>query len=158
MIAFLFVFQILLWTPGMAQNKCNEGGNLKIQSITPIHTVDQIEPTLDFWEGKLGFRRTAEVPHGGGLGFVMLEKDGSQMMLQTFASVADDMPSIMNRVKGSATVLYVVVDSLDSALKCLDGMEFIVPPRETFYGAREVVVASPSGHLTVFAERLAQND
>ena len=51
--------------------------------ITPILIVDEIEPSLNFWVAKLGFEKTVEVPEGDKLGFVILQKEGAEVMLQS---------------------------------------------------------------------------
>jgi len=58
--------------------------------ITPILLVDEIEPSLKFWMDKLGFEKTVEVPEGDKLGFVLLTKDGTEVMLQSRESVKKD--------------------------------------------------------------------
>ena len=58
--------------------------------ITPILIVDEVEPSLEFWVNQLGFQKTVEVPEGEKLGFVILEKEGTEVMLQSRASVKKD--------------------------------------------------------------------
>ena len=43
-----------------------------VKKLTPILTVESIEPCLPFWMDALGFTKTVEVPHGDALGFVIL--------------------------------------------------------------------------------------
>ena len=64
---------------------------MTISKLTPVLMVEAIEPVLDFWIKRLGFNKTTEVPHEGHLGFVILEKDGIEIMYQTKASVAADI-------------------------------------------------------------------
>src|SRR4029453_8853944 len=45
-----------------------------MKKLTPVLFVGEIEPCLEFWT-RLGFERTAEVPEGDRLGFVLLTKD-----------------------------------------------------------------------------------
>ncbi|HYV96003.1 MAG TPA: hypothetical protein VE967_00960, partial [Gemmatimonadaceae bacterium] len=61
--------------------------------LTPVLVVDSIEPVLRFWD-QLGFSKTAEVPHENVLGFVILERDQIQIMYQSRASVAADVPAL----------------------------------------------------------------
>ncbi len=129
---------------------------MKILRSTPIMIVDHIEASLEFWVQRLGYNKIAEVPHGNELGFVLLEKDGNQVMLQTRKSVADDLPAILQEVKENTVVQYVDVDSLDEVLKCVEGMTLLVPPRETFYGAREILLRDPAGYLVSFAEQISK--
>jgi hypothetical protein len=64
-----------------------------LKRISPVLMVTRIEPCLAFWEA-LGFDRTTDVPHGDHLGFVILEKNGLEVMYQTKDSVAGDVPSL----------------------------------------------------------------
>lgn len=121
---------------------------MNIKQITPLHVVDAIEPALPFWEQGLGYRRVAEVPHEGKLGFVLLVREGAQVMLQTRASAEHDVPALARA--GSA--LYVDVASLDEAKKAVAGLEAVLPERTTFYGARELWVRDPAGIVVCLAE------
>ena len=47
----------------------------------------------------LGFEKTIEVPHADKLGFVALQKDGTEVMYQTYASLGDDMPQVAEAAK-----------------------------------------------------------
>ena len=55
---------------------------MKISRATPVLFVDRVEPTRDFFT-KLGFTVLFDVPEGDRLGFVGLEKDGVQVMVET---------------------------------------------------------------------------
>ena len=121
-----------------------------LHACTPVLYVDAIEPVLPFWE-RLGFARVAEVPHGDRLGFVILVGEGIQLMYQTHASVADDVPGAVPAGSGVSMGLYVKVDDLDAVARALDGIAPAVPRRTTFYGADEIGWHEPGGHLVLFA-------
>lgn len=124
---------------------------MKIQKLTPVLMVEAIEPVLDFWVKRLGFSRTTEVPHEGHLGFVILEKDGIEVMYQTRASVASDIaPLAQAPMKG--TFLFFQVDDLDAVEQALQGIAPVVPRRKTFYGADELIVREPAGNAITFAQ------
>ncbi len=157
---YLFLVAILLapTAPVAAQppaSSCPEGKPVKILRNTPIEIVEQIEPHLDFWK-RLGFTKTVEVPHGDRLGFVILAKDDQQIMLQTRASIGEDIAVLSPHLEKHTVVQYIDVDSLDALLASLGDWKLLLPPRETFYGAREVVVQDPAGFLLVFAEHKPQ--
>ena len=65
-----------------------------LKRMTPILTVETIEPSLPFWMEGLGFEKTMEVPEGDHLGFAALEKGGFELMLQTRSSVEADLPAL----------------------------------------------------------------
>ena len=115
---------------------------MKIKNATPILVVDAIEPCLPFWTGPMGYEKQVEVPHEGKIGFVLLTRDDRELMMQTRASVAADLPALKLDV---TCVLYFDVPSLDQALAEAKGATVLVPPRETFYGAREAFLRDASG-------------
>lgn len=130
---------------------------MKIENTTPILIVDAIEPCLPFWIDVLGYEKQVAVPQGDALAFVLLSSmNAGELMLQTKKSFADDVPAIAKR-KPSA-ILYVDVANLDEALAASKGAELVMPVRETFYGTREACIESPSGHLVLFAEKLARRE
>ncbi|HLK18333.1 MAG TPA: VOC family protein [Bryobacteraceae bacterium] len=124
--------------------------------ITPILIVDEIEPSLDFWVSKLGFAKTVEVPEGDKLGFVILQKDGAEVMFQTRASVKKDAGPAADAVLAAGSNLYVEVENFGDALDRVKGADVVVPERITFYGMREIWVREPGKNVLGFAARNSQ--
>jgi uncharacterized glyoxalase superfamily protein PhnB len=126
---------------------------MKINKATAIHFVEAIEPALPFWSA-LGFTKEVEVPHGNKIGFVILKHEDRELMLQTHASLAEDLPQTKELAPKHA--FYMDVESLDQARdlvkKALNGGRVLVEERTTFYGARECWVIDPTGALIALAE------
>jgi uncharacterized glyoxalase superfamily protein PhnB len=120
-----------------------------MQSLTPILIVNEIEPCLGFWKS-LGFEVTVEVPEGDRLGFVILKNGPVEVMDQSRASVAKDVPIMADFP--SSSVLYIHVTNIDEIIGKLDGFEVLTPKRTTFYGATEYTVREPGGNAIGFAE------
>ena len=123
----------------------------RIVKSTPVLVVDRVEDSLPFWETRLGWKRTVEVPHGEAIGFVILVKDDIELMLQSRASIADDIKQLASEPFGNAC-LFVEVASLDDLRARLLVNDIIAGPRETFYGSREIITREPGGHIVNFAE------
>jgi len=128
--------------------------NMNVKRITPVLFVKDIEPVLPFWVEQLGFTKTIEVPHGNKIGFVALQKGNTEVMYQSYASVAEDMPLIAEIHKGP-TFLYIEVDNLDAVLNVLKDAKVVQPERTAFYGMREVGFQEPGGHYVTFAQPVA---
>jgi hypothetical protein len=127
-----------------------------MESLSPVMFVDEVEPCLDFW-GRLGFEVVDTVPHGDVLGFAMLKHGGVVVMLQSRASLADDMPAVNELVRGHNLGLFLRVASLDEVLGRLAPQDVrLFEERVTFYGTREVGVLAPGGFPVTFAQRVAQ--
>ena len=121
-----------------------------MKKLTPILAMEAIEPTLPFWVDALGFEKTVEVPHGEALGFVILVKDGYEVMLQTIASIHADVPATAPPPGGS--VLFLEIEDLSAIENAVAEYELLVPRRKTFYGAEEIFVREPGGNVVGFAQ------
>ena len=122
-----------------------------MKKLTPVLYVEEIEPALPFWVERLGFEKTAEVPHGDRLGFVILQRGAVEIMYQTRDSVREDVPALGGMPTGGS-MLFVQVDDLDAVERALEGIEPVTPRRKTFYGADELIVREPGGNVVNFAQ------
>jgi len=115
--------------------------------------VPAIEPLLPLWEA-LGFTRTAEVPHGDALGFVILTQEDAELMLQTVDSVRADEPRVFEGpVPLGASSLFVQVDDLDAVVAKLPAETAVfIERRTTPYGATETFIRDAAGNVVVFAQ------
>jgi hypothetical protein len=120
--------------------------------LTPVIVVDEIESCLAFWVDRLGFEKTVEVPEGSRLGFVMLRKDGVEVMYQSRESVEKDVPAVLPERRGHSIALFVEVSDVAAVERALEGLEVIVPRRRTFYGMDEIGVREPGGNAVIFAQ------
>jgi len=116
----------------------------------PAPRVEEIEPSLPFWVDALGFTKTVEVPHEDALGFVILEKDGYEVMMQTTASMKADVPATVQPAGGS--VLFLEIENLSAIEEAVADYELLVSRRKTFYGAEEIFVREPGGNVVGFAQ------
>ena len=124
-----------------------------VQKITTVLAVESVEPSLDFWERRLGFEQIASVPHENTIGFALLMKDGVEVMLQSVASILADLGSNTGEVNGRSAALFIEVGDLPAVEQALTGYPVEMPKRETFYGMIEIGVREPGGHFIVFAQR-----
>jgi catechol 2,3-dioxygenase-like lactoylglutathione lyase family enzyme len=120
-----------------------------LKSLAPVLIVDAIEPSLPFWTDGLGFTLVTTVPEAAPFDFAILARDGVEVMLQTRASAAADTGDVASGLQASA--LYLSVGAIDPVLAALGTADIVVPRRTTFYGADEVWVRDPAGHLVGFA-------
>ncbi|HET9284486.1 MAG TPA: VOC family protein [Candidatus Angelobacter sp.] len=126
---------------------------ITVKRITPILFAQEIEPCIKFWTERLGFQKTVEVPEGDKTGFAILEKDGLELMYQSYASVEKDSAATAELARKGPTFLYIDVDDLSRALAATKGAEIAMPERSTFYGSREFGIKDPVGHWIIFAQQ-----
>lgn len=120
-----------------------------LAKLTTVVVVDDIEVCLPAWEA-LGHRVSVRVPETGKLGFVILAGKASELMLQTRASLKQDLPEIAERDPGH--LLYAETASLARAKKALPTARVIIDERTTFYGAKESWLELDGGVFLGLAE------
>jgi len=151
-ISILPMLGMLLFAGSAAAQGEKTVKTIEVKKVTAVLLVEEIEPCLNFWVERLGFTKTAEVPDGNKLAFVMLLKGTTEVMYQTFASVEKDNAQLAKDMRKGPTFLYVEVDDLDAVIAALKGVPVVMPVRTTFYGAKEIGVKDPAGHFVTFAQ------
>ena len=94
-----------------------------------------------------------EVPEGEKLGFVILQKDGAEVMLQSRASVKEGrrlQPPMRYSWRDRICISKWTASPMPWSVK---GAEVLVPERTTFYGMREIWVREPGRNVLGFAAR-----
>lgn len=130
---------------------------MSVRKMTPVLIVERIEPSMALWVDRLGFEKTIEVPEGDHLGFAAFARGGLEIMYQTRESVTEevrsaDLPKALLPVEGSRATLFCEVEDLKAIREKLQGLEILLPYRKTAYGAEELWMREPGGHIVGFAE------
>jgi hypothetical protein len=114
--------------------------------------VDTIEPSLPFWQERLGFQRPVELADGDRLGFVILTNGPVEVMYQTQAMLKKDSSVHGKSFNNDKSYLFVEIKDIDALEEALKGFEIIMPRRQTFYGSTETGYREPGGHFVTFAQ------
>lgn len=125
----------------------------EVKKITPILFAEELEPCIQFWTERMGFQKTIEVPEGDKIGFALVEKNGVELMYQSFSSAEKDNAANGAAARKGPTFLYIEVADLDAALAATKGAEIVMPMRTTFYHAKEFGIKDPVGHYLIFAQQ-----
>jgi len=105
-------------------------------------------PCPSGWSGS-GSKKALEVPDGQQLGFVILKRGQLELMLQSRASLQKDVAPIADGPHRS--VIYFEVADLAPVRAALGDWPLVIPERTTSYGAHEIIVREPAGHVVFFA-------
>jgi uncharacterized glyoxalase superfamily protein PhnB len=125
----------------------------EVKKITALLFVQEIEPCVQFWTERMGFQKTMDVPEGDKLAFAILEKNGMELMYQSFASVEKDNAAVGAAARRGPSFLYIEVADLNDTLEATKGVEMVMPVRTTFYNSKEFGVKDPAGHYFIFAQQ-----
>jgi len=121
--------------------------------LTPVLIVDDVEPCLAFWTGRLGFTAENQVPGDDGkLVFASVKKGDIEVMYQTKASVIAERPEAGSDLTGHSTALFITTEDLDAVEKAIAGVPVVSPRHTTFYGSTEIYVREPGGNTVGFAQ------
>jgi len=125
-----------------------------ISRMSSVLLVDRIEPSLDFWVQRLGFEVRLQVHGEDRLEFASLGRGDVEIVYRTRDSLHDDAPGLLDGGRHRPwVVIYLQVDDLDEILPRLEGVEVVVPLRETIFGTREIFVREPSGRIIALSSR-----
>jgi uncharacterized glyoxalase superfamily protein PhnB len=126
-----------------------------IHQITPLLTTDDMDASLRFYRGVLGFTVAMTVPDEAPHDWALLTSGETALQLQTAKSIGDDLGRMEGRPSGSGPMLYIDVDDVEALRQRVEGeAPVVVAMRETFYGTREFGVTDPNGVVLIFAEDL----
>jgi uncharacterized glyoxalase superfamily protein PhnB len=125
----------------------------EVKKITALLFAQEIEACLEFWTERMGFQKTVEVPEGDKLAFAILEKNGMELMYQSFASVDKDNAATAAAARKGPSFLYIEVADINDALAATKGAELTMPVRTTFYNSKEFGIQDPAGHYFIFAQQ-----
>lgn len=120
----------------------------RVLSTTALFVVADLERSIDFYCGKLGFGEPGvwgEPPC-----FAMLNRDGFDLMLSLGETPGHVRPNGPDHVWD----LYIKVDDLGAEAAALraSGMALDREPSDTEYGMRELEVVDPDGYRVCLAE------
>lgn len=114
--------------------------------------VKDIHRTIAFYR-LLGFKVSMTVPDKGEPVWGMITNGGVTIMMQTFASMGDELPEIDRSKSGGSLLFYIKTqkirafyDEIKMKVEVIKGLE------KTFYGATEFTVRDVDGFFLTFAE------
>jgi uncharacterized glyoxalase superfamily protein PhnB len=75
-----------------------------------------------------------------------------QLMFQTAASIAEDLPGFNTEKTGGSLSLFIEVEDAAALFRDVEGkVDVFMPLKDTFYGKREFGILDLNGYLVVFA-------
>lgn len=139
------------------ERRSREPESLRLRSLEPSFTVDDLERSVRFYTDVLGFIVTERWTDGGVLRGVMLKAGVCELGLSQ-----DDWAKGRDRKKGQGMRIWCKteqdVDALAARIKAAGG-HLTEEPKDQPWGARSLSVDDPDGFgLTIYRERPAPVD
>ena len=123
-----------------------------MESLTVNLFVRDINKTIAFYK-QLGFEITMTVPEQGDPVWAMLVNGGVTIMLQTIASMGNELPDIDRTKSGGSLLFYIKLKNIRTFFEQIkDKTEVVKGLEKTFYGATEFTIKDIDGYHLTFAE------
>jgi glyoxylase I family protein len=123
---------------------------LEVRGMTPHLAVFDMPTSLKFYRDALGFEIAASSGNPPDCGWVMLKRDGVELMLNT-AYDEGERPERMDSSRIGAhedTTLYFACPDVDGAYEHLKAAGLPVKaPEVAWYGMRQLYFTDPDGYL-----------
>ena len=126
------------------------------KKLTPNLIVENVERSLAFYEGVLGFTRGFTVPDASPFVFASVVSGGVEIFFNDHATAVKEYPSFAGTPIGLTGTMYIEITGLDAWHERLTStVPIVMPLVMQFYGVREFAFADPDGYVITFAERVA---
>jgi lactoylglutathione lyase len=124
-----------------------------IKKLTPNLIVSNVESSLAFYEGVLGFTRGMTVPEQSPYVFASVTGGPVEIFFNDEAAVAKESPQLAGRTRGGGNTMFIEVDDIDAYHEQIRNRVRIVLALVTqWYGMREFAVEDPDGYVITFAQ------
>ena len=125
------------------------------KKLTPNLLVANVERSLAFYEGVLGFARGFTVPEQSPFVFASVTGGPVEIFFNDAAGAIKEYPAFGGKPIGATGTMYIEVEGVDALLDRLKPTVPIVMPLVTqFYGMREFAIEDPDGYVITFAQRV----
>lgn len=128
------------------------------KSITANLMVEDVDETVSYYRGVLGFSLEMSVPRDDGkLQWAMITRDSVELMLHEKGNLLEEVPQLKGSKMGGSLTLFVEIENFDELYGTVSqhkNVEFIKEPHTTFYGMKEFTIRDLNGYILTFAEPL----
>ena len=125
------------------------------KKLTPNLLVANVERSLAFYEGVLGFERGFTVPEQSPFVFASVTGGPVEIFFNDAAGAIKEYPGFGGKPIGATGTMYIEVEGVDALHDRLKPTVPIVMPLVTqFYGMREFAIEDPDGYVITFAQRV----
>jgi len=143
---------ILVWAAISAGGSGKDKRRM-INRSTPILHVKKVEPSVQFWTERFGFKTTIQVPEDDHIGFVALESGTIELMYQTYAGMKADAANPLAQLADQGpSFVFMEVSDINAVAEALKGTQVVQGIHDTAYGAKEIIVKEPGGHIVIFSQ------
>ena len=126
----------------------------ELKSLTPNLIVSDVERSVRFYRGVLGFTLGPTVPDAAPYVFAIVQSGPVRIFLNAPGPAIEEYPAFRDRPIGGTLTLFIDVADVKSAYAELQGkVSVVMPLAHKWYGVTEFAFEDPDGSLITFAEQ-----
>jgi len=124
-----------------------------IKKLTPNLIVSNVERSLAFYEGVLGFARGMTVPEQSPHVFASVTGGPVEIFFNDEAVVAKESPQLAAKGRGGGNTMFIEIDDIDAYYEQIrNRVHTVLPLVNQWYGMREFGIEDPDGYVITFAQ------
>ena len=124
------------------------------KKLTPNIMVEDVNVTVQFYRDVLGFEILTTIPESGTFDWVMMQRDGVQLMFQSRGSLSSEIPLFTDRPIGATLTLYIDVTDIHALYDNVkEHVTIAQAMHSTFYGAQEFAIQDINGYILAFTQQ-----
>lgn len=126
---------------------------MKMKKLTPNLMVQNVNHTIRFYEEILGFEFVMSKPEEGQFNWAMMKFGDVEIMFQTRASLAEEIPDFKELKIGGSLTFFIEVEGIKEFYAKIKQKATIAQDlHTTFYGMQEFAIKDLDGYILTFAE------
>lgn len=126
----------------------------ELKKLTPNLVVSNVERSLAFYCGVLGFTRQMTVPDEGPYVFASVQSGPVEIFLNAPEPSLAEYPAFKGRPLGGTLTLYVEVSGVQQLYEALrTRVNVTMSLEKKWYGVTEFAFEDPDGYVITYAER-----
>jgi uncharacterized glyoxalase superfamily protein PhnB len=130
---------------------------LTATKLTPNMIVSNVEQSLAFYEGILGFARGMTVPEHSPFVFASVTSGPVEIFFNDRSTVRKESPQMASLAFGGGNTMFIEVESVDELYARIKPRVKVAMDIHTqWYGMREFAITDPDGYVITFAQRVEQ--
>ena len=128
-----------------------------LKRLTPNLMVEDVNHTLGFYRGTLGFEVLMTLPEASPFDFAIVRRDQVELMFQSRQSLSENVPALTGSPIGASQTFYIEVVGIQDLYEQLrDTVEIVVDLHTTFYGTQEFYFRDINGYILSYSEAIQQ--
>lgn len=129
--------------------------NFELQTLTPNLAVKDVNETVKYYKDRLGFELVMSVPESGTLNWAMIQREEVSIMLQTFESLKEDLPTLGITSSANIGTFFIKMKGIENLYNEIKNkVDIAADMRTSFYGMKEFTIRDLNGFYLTFAEEV----